>query len=244
MNQPFSSKQLAVLDAMGIPVWQRRTVVIEQDSAQPDSAGAQEIIQSAFEAPGVPGLAADADWSQLRQMVSGCRACPLHAGRTNTVFGTGNPQADWLFVGEAPGGEEDKQGEPFVGRAGQLLSAMLAALGLDREKIYIANVLKCRPPLNRDPQLTEVEQCEPFLLRQVELIQPKIIVALGRFAAHSLLRTDLAVGKLRNQQHDYHNTPLVVTYHPAFLLRNPADKKKAWHDLCLARSVVKSGVMS
>ena len=234
MRFQLSRNQQAALDAMGIPVWLRR-----------ESADSVDMPEEMLPSPGrvEPDAAASAavgmlEWQALQQAVETCSACELHTGRSNAVFGVGNQQADWLFVGEAPGAEEDKQGEPFVGRAGQLLNAMLAALNLNREQVYIANVLKCRPPLNRDPQMAEVEQCEPYLLRQIQLIQPRIIIALGRFAAHSLLRTELAVGRLRNQQHDYHGTPLVVTYHPAYLLRNPADKKKVWGDLCLARSVV------
>jgi DNA polymerase len=145
-----------------------------------------------------------------------------------------------MFVGEAPGADEDARGEPFVGRAGQLLNAMLFAVGLKREEVYIANVLKCRPPGNRDPQPNEVEQCEPYLLRQIELIRPRLIVALGRHAAHSLLKTELPLARLRGQRHDYHGTPLIVTYHPAYLLRSPGDKRKAWEDLCLARRIIES----
>jgi DNA polymerase len=143
-----------------------------------------------------------------------------------------------MFIGEAPGGDEDRQGEPFVGRAGQLLNAILFAIGLKREEVYIANVLKCRPPGNRDPQPEEVIQCEPYLLRQIELIKPRLIVALGRHAAHSLLKTEVPLGKLRGQRLSYHGTPLIVTYHPAYLLRNPADKRKVWDDLCLAKTVM------
>jgi DNA polymerase len=234
MRFQLSRDQQAALDAMDIPVWLRRESANTVDMPE-------EILPSTdrVEADVAAPAAVDKlDWRELEHAVHACSACELHAGRSNAVFGVGNQQADWLFVGEAPGAEEDKQGEPFVGRAGQLLNAMLVAMNLSREQVYIANVLKCRPPLNRDPQMAEVEQCEPYLLRQIQLIQPKIIVALGRFAAHSLLRTELAVGRLRNQQHDYHGTPLVVTYHPAYLLRNPADKKKVWDDLCLARSVV------
>ena len=233
MHFPLSREQHAALEAMGIPVWVRResenSVVIDGDIIPVNDGTKTDVV--------APADVDQLDWQALQQTVQNCSACGLHEGRTQAVFGIGNHQADWLFVGEAPGAEEDKQGEPFVGRAGQLLNSMLAALNLDREQVYIANVLKCRPPLNRDPQMAEVEQCEPYLLRQIQLIQPKIIVALGRFAAHSLLRTELAVGRLRNQQHDYHGTPLVVTYHPAYLLRNPADKKKVWDDLCLARSI-------
>jgi DNA polymerase len=145
-----------------------------------------------------------------------------------------------MFVGEAPGADEDAQGEPFVGRAGQLLNAMLFAIGLKREEVYIANVLKCRPPGNRDPQAQEVDQCEPYLVRQIELIRPRLIVALGRHAAHSLLKTELPLARLRGQRLSYHDTPLIVTYHPAYLLRTPSDKKKAWDDLCLARDILAS----
>ena len=145
-----------------------------------------------------------------------------------------------MFVGEAPGADEDRQGEPFVGRAGQLLNSMIFAIGLKREEVYIANVIKCRPPGNRDPQPEEVEQCEPYLIRQIELIRPRLIVALGRHAAHSLLKTELPLAKLRGGRHSYHDTPLIVTYHPAYLLRSPGEKRKVWEDLRLARSVLEA----
>ena len=177
-------------------------------------------------------------WEQLAEAVAACRACKLCDTRKNTVFGVGDPQADWLIVGEAPGEHEDIQGEPFVGDAGKLLDNMLRAAGLSRrEKVYIANVLKCRPPGNRNPEADEVAQCEPFLRRQVALLQPKIIVAMGRFAVQSLLGTTEAIGKLRGQRHEYAGVPVVVTYHPAYLLRNLPDKAKAWADLCLARAI-------
>jgi len=178
------------------------------------------------------------DWTALETAVSGCTKCGLHATRIQTVFGVGNRNAQWLFVGEAPGADEDRQGEPFVGRAGQLLNAMLFALGVRREDVYIANILKCRPPGNRDPKDDEATSCEPYLMRQIELIGPRLIVALGRHAAHSLLKTDLALAKLRGRPLQYHGIPLIVTYHPAYLLRNPIDKRKAWEDLCLARNLV------
>jgi DNA polymerase len=143
-----------------------------------------------------------------------------------------------MFIGEAPGADEDRQGEPFVGRAGQLLNAMIEAIGLKREEVYIANILKCRPPGNRDPQPNEVESCEPYLMRQIELIHPRLIVALGRHAAHSLLKTEAPLARLRGQRLAYRGTPLVVTFHPAYLLRNPIDKRRAWDDLCLARKIV------
>jgi uracil-DNA glycosylase len=178
------------------------------------------------------------DWEALAQAVTECRACKLCASRRNTVFGVGDRQADWMIVGEAPGENEDLQGEPFVGQAGQLLDNMLRAVGLARgRKVYIANVLKCRPPGNRNPELEEVAQCEPFLRRQVQLIQPRIILAMGRFAVQSLLGSNDAIGKLRGQSHQYLGVPVVVTYHPAYLLRNLPDKAKAWGDLCLALQI-------
>jgi uracil-DNA glycosylase len=175
------------------------------------------------------------DWTQLAQAVAECRACGLCASRHNTVFGVGDLQPDWMIVGEAPGEQEDLQGEPFVGQAGKLLDNMLRAIGVDRtRKVYIANVLKCRPPGNRNPEPAEVAQCEPFLRRQVELLQPKIIVAMGRFAVQSLLGSADPIGRLRGRVHDYRGVPVVVTYHPAYLLRNLPEKAKAWADLCLA----------
>jgi uracil-DNA glycosylase len=180
------------------------------------------------------------EWDALEQAVVACRACRLCEGRTNTVFGVGDIQADWLIVGEAPGENEDLQGEPFVGQAGKLLDNMLKALGLDRSnKVYIANVLKCRPPGNRNPQPDEVAQCEPFLRRQVQLLQPRIILAMGRFAAQTLLATNEPIGKLRGRAHQYSGVPVVVTYHPAYLLRNLPDKAKAWADLCFARELLR-----
>lgn len=181
------------------------------------------------------------DWDALQGCVKTCEACGLAATRTQTVFGVGDPNADWLIVGEAPGAEEDRKGEPFVGQAGKLLDNMLAAIQLKRgDNVYIANVLKCRPPENRDPHGEEVTQCDPFLKRQVELIQPKIIVALGKFAAQSLLNTDATIASLRGSLHEYNGVPVIVTYHPAYLLRNLPDKAKAWEDLCFARQTMKS----
>lgn len=183
------------------------------------------------------------DWPALREAVSGCQACGLCQSRRNTVFGTGHEQARWMIVGEAPGEQEDRQGEPFVGRAGQLLDRMLAAIDLTRgeagpdRQVFIANVLKCRPPANRNPLPQEVAQCEPFLLRQMALVQPDLIVAMGRFAVQSLLKTTDPIGRLRGRVHEVAGIPVVVTYHPAYLLRNPADKGLVWDDLCLAREV-------
>ena len=186
-----------------------------------------------------PADVAAMDWATLQSTVAGCEACGLCKSRRNTVFGVGDTQADWMIVGEAPGENEDLQGEPFVGAAGQLLDNMLRAVGRGRagegtKGAYIANVLKCRPPANRNPQPAEVAQCEPYLARQVALVRPKIIVAMGRFAVQSLLRTDEPIGRLRGRVHRYEGVPVIVTYHPAYLLRTPADKAKAWADLCLA----------
>ncbi len=192
------------------------------------------------EAPSAaPGSAIHADlanWDTLAEAVAHCTACKLHATRTQGVLGVGDRNADWLIIGEAPGADEDAQGEPFVGQAGKLLNAMLAAIDLQRgNNVYITNLLKSRPPGNRNPEPDEVAACQPYLLAQIELVQPKLILALGRFAAQSLLDTDETVGRLRGRVHQFHNVPLVVTYHPAYLLRNLPDKARAWEDLCLAR---------
>jgi len=181
-------------------------------------------------------------WVALESCVAGCQACSLSQGRTQTVFGVGNRNADWMFIGEAPGAEEDARGEPFVGQAGGLLDNMLAAIGLSRSKdVFIANVLKCRPPRNRDPLPAEVASCEPYLARQIALVDPRIIVVMGRFAAQSLLRTDASISSLRGRVHGFNlgerTVPVVVTYHPAYLLRTPSDKGKSWSDLCLARAL-------
>ena len=186
------------------------------------------------------------DWNDLQQQVAGCRACSLCETRKQTVFGVGHANADWMLIGEAPGAEEDARGEPFVGQAGRLLDNMLASIGMSREgqtprSVYIANVLKCRPPGNRNPQPEEVAKCEPFLSRQIELVGPALIVVMGRFAAQSLLGTDASIASLRGKPHRINvagrQIPVVVTYHPAYLLRNLIDKEKSWADLCLARKV-------
>jgi DNA polymerase len=189
--------------------------------------------------PGVDQM----DWDSLQATVAQCRACGLCQSRRNTVFGVGDRSAQWMVIGEAPGENEDLQGEPFVGQAGKLLDNMLSAIGLNRsvqdEKdgqkgVYIANTLKCRPPGNRNPEPLELQTCAPYLVRQVALVQPRIILAMGRFAVQSLLQTTEPIGKLRGRVHNYQGVPVVVTYHPAYLLRNPADKAKAWADLVLA----------
>ena len=198
-----------------------------------------DLVSSELESPGEVALS---DWTSLQQQVGNCMRCSLHETRKTTVFGEGDPKADWLLVGEAPGAEEDRQGLPFVGRAGQLLNRMLFSVDLSRDEVFVANVLKCRPPDNRDPFGEEVNACESFLHRQVESIQPKIILAMGRFAAQALLRTDQAIGQLRGRVHRYpaYDIPLVVTYHPAYLLRSPQAKAKAWEDLILALAELKT----
>jgi DNA polymerase len=182
------------------------------------------------------------DWEGLAEAVRGCKRCGLHSTRTQTVFGVGSRDAKLMVIGEAPGGEEDRQGEPFVGPAGQLLNAMLRAINLRREDVYIANILKCRPPNNRDPKPEEAATCTPYLNRQIELLRPRVILAVGRIASQWLLQTESPIGRLRGQVSRYGDTgiPLVVTYHPAYLLRTPHDKAKAWQDLCLVRDLVEA----
>lgn len=220
------------------PVASREPAVAVSADARPAAAPVARAplappVARGIRAPGIEQM----DWEALEATVSGCTACRLCEGRRNTVFGVGDPRADWLVVGEAPGEQEDLQGEPFVGQAGKLLDNMLAALALRRgQGVYIANVLKCRPPGNRNPQPEEVAQCEPYLRRQVALLQPKIILAMGRFAVQTLLQSDEPIGRLRGRVHAYQGVPVVVTYHPAYLLRNLPDKAKAWADLCLAQS--------
>jgi len=197
----------------------------------------QVPVARAALAPHVP-LEPGIDWEPLRERVAACTACELCKTRTQTVFGVGNQRAEWLVIGEAPGAEEDRQGEPFVGRAGQLLNAMLLAIGLPRETVFIANILKCRPPGNRDPRPEEVARCLPFLQAQIALLKPKIMLAVGRIAAQNLLATDAPLARLRGKLHRFGEagTPLVITYHPAYLLRTPSDKRKAWEDLKFARA--------
>ena len=223
--------RLQYLDAMGIDVWQPRPGISspEHDVVGGDNAS-QEIINDNQRA-GITEA-----WARIKAGVKHCQACTLCEQRTNTVFGVGNENADWLVIGEAPGRDEDLQGEPFVGRAGKLLDQMLLALGLSREQVYIANVVKCRPPQNRDPRPDEMASCADFLRRQIELIQPKIILLVGRVAAQSLLNTTDNVGRMRGTQHTYADTqiPMVVTYHPAYLLRSPLEKRKSWQDLQFA----------
>lgn len=236
----------AYLDALGIDRWVARNAPPENSLPEfapalpaesvPPAAPKRSALSPA--APFVP-LPATSDWGVLRERVAGCTACAeLCKTRTQTVFGVGNTRAEWLVIGEAPGAEEDRQGEPFVGRAGQLLNAMLLAIGLPRETVFIANILKCRPPGNRDPKPEEVSRCLPYLSNQIALLKPRIILAVGRIAAQNLLATDAPLARLRGKLHTFGeaNTPLVITYHPAYLLRTPSDKRKAWEDLKFARA--------
>ncbi len=227
------------------PQWTLRTPV-EQLLAPPievvDVGISSEIpsVQNTESSPVVNAAFIPATtWPELKQQVRECQRCGLRAGCTQTVFGAGNERADWLFIGEGPGADEDAQGEPFVGQAGKLLDNMLMAIKLSRGKqAYIANIVKCRPPENRNPKAEEIAQCLPYLQRQIELIQPKLIVALGKVAANNLLGVDVPLGTLRGTLHDYNGIPLIVTYHPAYLLRSPSEKAKAWEDLCFAVDVM------
>jgi uracil-DNA glycosylase len=243
----MNPRKFSHLKAMGVDVWQRRTdgVLGPIEAAPAESFGVSENLETPpriSEAPpsSNPALSVEQmDWPVLRDTVLSCTRCGLHSGRKQAVFGVGDQRAQWMVIGEAPGAEEDKQGEPFVGRAGMLLNAMLLAIGLKREQVYIANILKCRPPGNRDPRPEEVVCCQPYLTRQIQLIQPKIILAVGRIAAQNLLKTDTPIGRLRGRLWEYPGlgTPLVVTYHPAYLLRSPREKAKAWADLVFACKV-------
>ncbi len=210
------------LDTMGIQLWQALHQPVEDitDNRQEDK---------------------DRIWQQLEHAVSSCTKCDLHQSRTQTVFGVGSRNARLLIIGEAPGKDEDLQGEPFVGRAGQLLNAMLAAIGLQREQIYIANVLKCRPPNNRDPRPEEAQACAHWLEQQIALIQPELMLVLGRIAAHHLLNTDRSLASLRGRTHQYAGIPLIVSYHPAYLLRQPVEKRKSWQDLKYVKSLLNGG---
>jgi len=240
---PVDPQRLTVLEALGIDVYVRRE--LPQLAAPVAGTPPAPIVDKPIAKPQIRPLdTADStlDWEPLRVAVAACQRCELHTTRTQTVFGRGDPRARWLVVGEAPGAEEDRQGEPFVGRAGQLLDTMLRALGLARGEVYIANVLKCRPPGNRDPRPEEASSCRGYLDRQIELVSPTLILAVGRIAAQNLLGTDAPLGKLRGRVHTLppHGRPVVVTYHPAYLLRSPGEKRKAWQDLVFAREVFRS----
>ena len=265
----WSSRQRRMLEAMGVRVWTSpspptdRSPFASRDVATRPPAAVPVAVRSPAmpvasprrdDAPGVtPHVGerpvvdiATMDWPALRAAVSACTACSLCKSRTRTVFGTGSPRAQWMIVGEAPGEQEDLRGEPFVGKSGQLLDSMLAAVGQSREagpdaqQVFIANTLKCRPPGNRNPEPAELAQFEPFLIRQIELVQPAVLLAMGRFAVQALLQSNEPIGRLRGRVHRYQGRPLVVTYHPAYLLRNPRDKARAWEDLCLTLQAAKN----
>lgn len=223
---PAEDQRLQYLEALGIDVWVPRS-----QAPEPAVLADEPTIISDTLTP---------DWEELRTTVAACTLCELHRHRTQTVFGVGNRQADWMIIGEAPGAEEDRRGEPFVGRAGKLLDEMLRAVGLDRSTAFIANIVKCRPPNNRDPAADEAAACRGYLERQIDMINPRLILAVGRIAAQQLLHCDTAVGRMRGRVHTLNNrqVPVVVTYHPAYLLRSPSQKRKVWDDLCLARQTV------
>lgn len=214
----------AYLKALGIDLW------VPRGAADSDDAESTPVNREV----GVAGL----NWQELRDCVSSCTQCALSQSRTQTVFGVGNEAATWMIIGEAPGAEEDRRGEPFVGRAGQLLDEMLRAVGESRETVFIANILKCRPPNNRDPKREEAAACRDYLLRQITMVQPKVILAVGKIAAQNLLDSDEPVGRMRGRRHEFEGIPLIVTYHPAYLLRSPSQKRKSWADLCFAARIV------
>ena len=236
----MNRRRVEILAEMGFaPVWRLRQPLRVANT--PTTAPVAEVATAPPEPASAPSAEMrergilSLDWQALKQRVAGCTDCRLRVSCRQTVFGVGDERAAWMLVGEAPGADEDRLGEPFVGQAGKLLDSMLAAIGLARgTDVYIANVLKCRPPGNRNPQPDEVAQCSPYLLRQIGLIQPKLIVAMGRFAAQTLLNTDASIASLRGRVHRYAGVPLVVTYHPAYLLRNLPDKAKSWADLRFA----------
>ena len=230
----MSERRELMLREMGLgPVWKLRGASVESTASAPMQAAA--VAESTTDTSDRRGAIMRMDWTQIKGSVATCTQCALHAKRNKTVFGVGDENADWLFVGEGPGADEDAQGEPFVGQAGKLLDSMLAAIKLKRgDNVYIANVVKCRPPGNRNPAPEEALACEPYLHRQIDLIKPKLIVALGKVAATNLLAREASVASLRNQVHHYRGIPLIVTYHPAYLLRSLAEKARAWEDLCFA----------
>lgn len=268
----WSERQRAMLQAMGVRLFAPPAAPPAAASAPAPAASAPAAapiavaqppravapVPAPVPAPAVPAAPvarlrpdiATLDWPALRDSVAACRACALCESRRQTVFGVGHPHAHWLIVGEAPGEQEDLRGEPFVGDSGRLLDNMLHALGLTRDEapperqVFIANTLKCRPPRNRNPEPAETAQCAPYLARQIELVQPRIILAMGRFAAQALLASDEPLGKLRGRVHAWRGVPVVATYHPAYLLRTLADKARAWDDLCLAASVAQAGVQA
>lgn len=235
----ISSRQAAYLQALGVDVYVSRDAPPLRPESTVDDSGADRLAETLPAPASLQTDVAGLDWEPLQAAVAACTRCELHATRTQTVFGVGNRQARWMLVGEAPGQEEDRRGEPFVGPAGRMLDAMIRAVGLRRADVYIANVVKCRPPNNRDPKPAEASCCRGFLERQFQLVDPTLVLALGRVAAQSLLATETSVARLRGKVHAVgsRNWPLLVTYHPAYLLRTPGDKRLAWQDLLAARQL-------
>jgi uracil-DNA glycosylase len=242
-----SGRREAYLEALGLTVWRLRSqatteeaVTIARDLPETVEGAPTTTPRSSVVPDGDKAPVASLDWDALQARVAQCQGCSLHAGRTQGVFGIGDRNADWLFIGEAPGKDEDRLGEPFVGLAGQLLDAMLAAAGTRRESVYIANIIKSRPPSNRDPTPEEIEACLPYLRRQIELVSPRLVMLVGRVAAQTMLESSNPVGRLRGQVHRLPGSgiPAVVTYHPAYLLRSPQEKRKVWDDLRLAKRVL------
>jgi DNA polymerase len=233
--------ELGVAGVSRDPAWRRRQAL---SSSPLDSArGDPEALEGSKGEPVTFSASAAEALAAVRADIGDCTRCKLHAqGRTQIVFGVGNPDADLMFVGEAPGADEDIQGFPFVGRAGQLLTKIIEAIDLKREDVYIANVIKCRPPGNRNPELDEVATCEPFLFQQIDIIKPKVIVALGKFGAQTLLRTLDPISRLRGRVYEFRGAKLVPTFHPAYLLRNPSSKREVWEDMKLVRTLLKSQV--
>lgn len=240
----LDGRQKRYLEAMGIPIYVLRDGDIDEPPVADQFAEQLNTSPIPTATENLDAICADEvetlNWPDLKTGVAACTACDLHQGRTSTVFGVGNADADLMVIGEAPGAEEDRQGEPFVGRAGQLLTAMLGAIGLNREDVFIANILKCRPPGNRNPLSSEVARCLPFLMRQVALIRPRLIFSVGGVSAHNLLETEEPVGRLRGRVHSFgpDRIPLIVSYHPAYLLRKPAEKAKVWQDLQVIRRML------
>ncbi len=235
----MQSYQRQYLKEMGIDVWLDKNTPVATNETVVEVQVAEKSI--ATEVKATPSVLPEA-LNNLAKQVAACQQCVLQKSRTQTVFGVGNPDADWLVIGEAPGADEDRQGEPFVGRAGKLLNSMLLAMGLRREQVFIANILKCRPPNNRDPQAEEVQACETYLRQQIDLIKPKIILAVGRIAAQNLLKLETPIGKMRGNSYQYPDSelPVIVTYHPAYLLRSPREKRKVWEDLKFAMRTYKA----
>jgi uracil-DNA glycosylase family 4 len=227
-------RDLGVAGLTTDPAWRQRTSTAPSTEHPPD---ALRTPHSAHSTPH-PAPRTDMDLTEIRADIGDCTRCKLHTTRQTIVFGSGNPEAQLMFVGEAPGADEDEQGLPFVGRAGQLLTKIIEAIDLKRDDVYIANVIKCRPPANRNPEPDEIATCEPFLFQQIDTIKPRVIVALGTHAAHTLLKTDVPISSIRGKQHDFRGAILIPTFHPAYLLRSPERKREVWEDMKLVKALL------